>query len=67
MVFLILSENDVISEELAEHLIEMARFRNRVVHLYQCFDDAILYKILQTNLRDIEEFTRFIVEYTEHN
>ena len=34
----------------------MARFRNRLVHVYWAIDDEMIYKILQEDIRDLEEF-----------
>jgi len=34
----------------------MAKFRNRLVHLYWEVDDAELYQILRENLSDLDRF-----------
>ncbi len=54
--FRILAERGVIDEEYANTLIRMARFRNRLVHIYWDVDDNELYRIMQTRLQDIREF-----------
>ncbi|ADQ45256.1 protein of unknown function DUF86 [Caldicellulosiruptor kronotskyensis 2002] len=52
----ILLENSYISTNLAEKLIRMVKFRNRIVHLYLEVDNQTLYEILQNNLSDFELF-----------
>ena len=34
----------------------MARFKNRIVHIYWAVDEEIIYKIIQDGIDDIEEF-----------
>jgi uncharacterized protein YutE (UPF0331/DUF86 family) len=45
-----------VPENLAQNLVNMARFRNLLVHLYWKVNDERLYEILQSHLQDIEEF-----------
>lgn len=54
--FQVLAENDVIEDSFADVLGEMARFRNRLVHLYWNVDDARIHSYLQTEIGDIERF-----------
>jgi len=54
--FRVLNEYGVIDDNLAQRLILMARFRNRLVHIYWEVDDELIYEILKNNLSDIEEF-----------
>ncbi|WP_232462029.1 type VII toxin-antitoxin system HepT family RNase toxin [Thermococcus siculi] len=54
--FRVLEENDIIDKELARRLILMARFRNRLVHIYWDVDDRMIYRIITENVGDIEEF-----------
>lgn len=49
-----LGESGVISEPLMRRLIEMAGYRNRIVHFYHEITDEELYQIIQNDLRDIE-------------
>jgi len=44
--------------EFIEKLKRMARFRNRLVHIYWEVDQAMLYEILSEDIRDMEEFMR---------
>jgi len=43
----------------------MAGYRNRLVHFYDEVSEAELYKIIQNNLGDIEEFVRQIAAFLE--
>ncbi|MBD3408056.1 MAG: DUF86 domain-containing protein [Candidatus Lokiarchaeota archaeon] len=61
--FTILAQNNVIPSELAERLVEMTMFRNRLVHIYEDFDDAKVYSIVRSNLDDIDEFAKCISAY----
>lgn len=55
--FKVMAENKVLSPELVEDkLIAMARFRNRLVHIYWEIDSDMLYEIIQHNLDDLEKF-----------
>jgi len=51
-----MAEVNALSEDLAEKLIEMAKFRNRSVHIYWEVDDEIIYDIINEYIQDIEEF-----------
>jgi len=54
--FNVMAEKRVISEDLMEKLIEMAKFRNRLVHIYWEVDDEVIYDIIREDIQDIEEF-----------
>ena len=54
--FRVLNERGIINDDLTRRLILMARFRNRLVHIYWEVDDEFIYEILKNNLLDIEEF-----------
>ncbi|MFH0924947.1 MAG: DUF86 domain-containing protein [bacterium] len=55
-----LGKNKVISQGLAERLIPIAGYRNRIVHYYHEITDEELYGIIQHDLGDIWEFVRGI-------
>ena len=59
--FKILEENNVIQPELAHRLRQMAKFRNRLVHLYGEIDDRAVYQIAHDELGDIESFKSAIL------
>ena len=58
-----LAENKVITGELHDKLIGMARFRNILVHEYAEIDRKVIYQNLQTRLQDFEEFKKQITKY----
>jgi uncharacterized protein YutE (UPF0331/DUF86 family) len=52
--FTIMAENGVIDATFAMELRKMAKFRNRLVHLYWEVDDAAIHDILRTRLSDFQ-------------
>jgi uncharacterized protein YutE (UPF0331/DUF86 family) len=54
----VLEENGFFDSEFANSLIQMARFRNRLVHLYWDIDDSEIHRIIQTRLEDIRRFLK---------
>ncbi len=60
--FRILMNEGLIKKDFANTLIQMARFRNRLVHIYWEIDNKELRKILKTNLQDIEKFLNILKE-----
>ncbi|MCG0278958.1 MAG: DUF86 domain-containing protein, partial [Thermanaeromonas sp.] len=54
--FRIMGENKALPEDFIPNLVNMARFRNRLVHRYWDVDDKKVYTILQENLVDLERF-----------
>jgi len=51
-----LSGKNFISSDMGLKLVQMAGYRNRMVHFYSMVTDQELYEILQNNLKDIENF-----------
>ena len=62
-----LGDKRIISEELTISLIDMAGYRNRLVHLYHLINDEELFHILQNNLSDVKEFISEIKAFVENN
>ncbi len=58
--FMIIQEEGIISSEFGDRLRQMAKFRNRLVHLYGEIDDAYVYKYVKDDIKDTEKF-KFIV------
>jgi uncharacterized protein YutE (UPF0331/DUF86 family) len=58
--FAVLVEEDVLPGEFRERLRSMARFRNRLVHLYWDVDDRRVHGFLREGLSDIESFANAI-------
>ena len=54
--FLVMNEEGFFSKDFTENLMKMARFRNRLVHIYWKIDVDLLYTILQEDLTDFETF-----------
>jgi len=52
----ILSDAGYIPHEKTETYIDMSKFRNRIVHLYNQIDTETLYDILLNELDDIKDF-----------
>ena len=63
-MFEILGRRDIINKGLAEKLAEMARFRNILVHGYAKIDNLRVLEIVKSELKDIEEFIKQILEKT---
>jgi len=64
-VFAILAEEKVVPANLLPALLDMARFRNLVVHDYARIDDAKVYAILRTRLGDFDAFAEAVRAYLE--
>ena len=58
--FKVLEEQHVLDEELGMKLRQMAKFRNRLVHLYGEIDDAYVYTFITHDIKDILEFKKVI-------
>jgi uncharacterized protein YutE (UPF0331/DUF86 family) len=54
--FKVLEEANAFDKGFGTRLIEMAKFRNRLVHFYFAIDDNLLYEILREGPRDLERF-----------
>ncbi|MEN4029561.1 MAG: DUF86 domain-containing protein [Methanobacterium sp.] len=65
--FKVIAECGVISKDLMEKLIEMAKFRNRLVHIYWEVDEEVIYEIIKEDIRDIEEFMDKFMEFLNKN
>jgi uncharacterized protein YutE (UPF0331/DUF86 family) len=61
--FKVLHENAIVPREFLPALQQMARFRNRLVHLYWIVDDEVVYETLQNNLGDFDRFARLVSHY----
>lgn len=54
--FEILRDNNLINETFCEDLIQMARFRNLLIHQYRKIDERKIYEYVKSNLGDFEKF-----------
>ena len=60
-VFLVLGREGILSQELAQRMVGMVRFRNILVHNYLDTDADIVYNHLQKGLPDFEQFALEVV------
>jgi len=58
--FKVLEEHDVFDDHLGIKLRQMAKFRNRLVHLYGEIDDGYVYEFTKRGLKDILDFKAVI-------
>ncbi len=59
-VFVVLAEEGIVSADLLPRLMQMAGFRNLIVHDYARVDNALVYGILNRRLVDLESYARAI-------
>jgi uncharacterized protein YutE (UPF0331/DUF86 family) len=62
--FTVLVEQGILPEDKQESLRAMARFRNRLVHLYWEVDDDRVFEFLEHSLSDLEDFARAIANHS---
>ncbi|MCJ7579307.1 MAG: DUF86 domain-containing protein [Candidatus Aminicenantes bacterium] len=60
--FRILNEQKIVPDSFIDRLIEMAKFRNRIVHIYWEIDEDLVYDIIQNYLSDFELFIQSILK-----
>ncbi|MDI6871770.1 MAG: DUF86 domain-containing protein [Bacillota bacterium] len=60
-----LGEKGIVSSELAEKLVPMAGYRNRLVHLYHLVTDEELYDIITKDLGDLRCFAHQVQQFLE--
>lgn len=53
----------IIDSAFCERLVKMAKFRNRLVHLYWDIDEEQVFQFLQENLEDFRVFREKVIEY----
>lgn len=59
----ILFENKVITNQLKDKLVDLARFRNVLVHDYLRLDHERVYRHVRTDVKTIEEFIEAIKRF----
>jgi len=59
--FVVLGEAGIVPAEFVPTLQQMARLRNRLVHLYWEVDDAVLHQILTDHLDDFDRFKSHVL------
>jgi len=53
----------ILNKALSDRMVLMAKFRNRLVHLYWDIDRRELYRIIQEDINDFSEFQDAIVTF----
>lgn len=61
----ILGELGLLDQDLRVRMSKMARFRNLLVHLYSQVKDREVFRIVQTNLADFDEYLKAIGRYLQ--
>jgi len=61
--FALLAEAQLLPRDLAERLASMARFRDRLVHLYWDVDYGQVFDFLPGALRDLEEYATLVARW----
>jgi len=61
--FKVMGEVGAFEKEFIEKLSKMAKFRNRLVHIYWEVDDELVYSILGEHIEDMERFTETIMVF----
>jgi uncharacterized protein YutE (UPF0331/DUF86 family) len=59
--FTVLAERGILEPDFSERLRRMAKFRNRLVHLYGEIDDRQVIGVLRDDLGDFERFRKNIL------
>ena len=57
-----LEENNILGKMIGQKLRQMAKFRNRLVHLYGEIDDAFVYEFIINDIKDIQFFRKMIIQ-----
>lgn len=61
--FVVLNEQGILPEDFTQTCVQMAKTRNRLIHLYREVDGQELYKIITTELGVFDTFVRYILHY----
>jgi uncharacterized protein YutE (UPF0331/DUF86 family) len=64
-IFRVLEEENIITSDFSQQLQKMAKFRNRLVHLYWDIDVQMIYDIIQNKLGDFEKFAQIVLREIE--
>jgi len=63
--FKVLNEARILPGDLTQRMLDLAGFRNRVVHLYWEVDDGRVFSFLVNELSDFDEYARCVVEHLD--
>jgi uncharacterized protein YutE (UPF0331/DUF86 family) len=62
-IFVQLRNIGVIDHSFCDRFVKMAKFRNRLVHMYWEIDKKKVYEIIRDNLEDFKLFEQNVVEF----
>jgi uncharacterized protein YutE (UPF0331/DUF86 family) len=65
-IFVQLKNIGVIDSSFCDRLVKMAKFRNRLVHLYWEIDKKKIYEIIRDNLEDLKLFEQNVVKFLKY-
>ncbi len=60
--FRVLHEQSIVPDFLIKRLVEMAKFRNRIVHVYWEIDEDLIFEIIQDYLNDFNLFIQAVLK-----
>jgi len=66
-IFVGMKRLGVVDDIFCQRLVKMAKFRNRLVHLYWEIDKETLYRFVQNDIEDFNLFEQKVVEYLNNN
>jgi uncharacterized protein YutE (UPF0331/DUF86 family) len=58
-----MAQSGVLPPQFTDELVAMAKFRNRLVHLYWEVSDSQVYEILKSRLGDFTRLLEFLSNY----
>lgn len=64
-IFLRLHEKGALSDGLLNRLLQMAGFRNRIIHDYAEIEPEMVYGILKNNVKDFDSYSSEIAKWLE--
>lgn len=59
--FKVIEEEGLVSGKLGKRLQQMAKFRNRLVHLYGDIDDKNVHQYINKDVKDLVEFKSIVI------
>jgi len=60
--FKVIEEEGLVSVNLGNRLQQMAKFRNRLVHLYGDIDDKNVHQFIKNDVKDLVEFKSIVIK-----
>jgi len=62
-IFVVLAEEGIVPQKFLPDLLNMAGFRNLIVHDYARIDDAAVFGILRRHLDDFDHYARLVNDW----